>query len=190
MVRVEFLYNNSYHSSVRCALFEALYGRKCRSPIMWAEVGEALQVPLDEIQVDAKLNFMEEPAKILEREFKKLKRSRIAIVKILYCVDGGDFVENYEGYAYPNICVVIGSERYAYPSICMVIESAGYAYPSLCEVPLNLVLQLVGPLGAFGLSWIWSPVWVVGIVKVDGFDCDLRHHSRLMVFVTLEVSAL
>ncbi|GJY16364.1 putative reverse transcriptase domain-containing protein [Tanacetum coccineum] len=35
---VEFSYNNSYHSSVRCALFEALYGRKCRSPIMWAEV--------------------------------------------------------------------------------------------------------------------------------------------------------
>ncbi|GKB52547.1 putative reverse transcriptase domain-containing protein [Tanacetum coccineum] len=37
---VEFSYNNSYHSSVRCALFEALYGRKCRSPIMWDEVGE------------------------------------------------------------------------------------------------------------------------------------------------------
>ncbi|GKB90332.1 putative reverse transcriptase domain-containing protein [Tanacetum coccineum] len=37
---VEFLYNNSYHSSVRCAPFEALYGRKCCSPIMWAEVGE------------------------------------------------------------------------------------------------------------------------------------------------------
>ncbi|GKC00786.1 putative reverse transcriptase domain-containing protein [Tanacetum coccineum] len=34
---VEFSYNNSYHSSVRCALFEALHGRKCRSPIMWAE---------------------------------------------------------------------------------------------------------------------------------------------------------
>ncbi|GKE24482.1 putative reverse transcriptase domain-containing protein, partial [Tanacetum coccineum] len=37
---VEFSYNNSYHSSVRCAPFEALYGKKCRSPIMWAEVGE------------------------------------------------------------------------------------------------------------------------------------------------------
>nr|GEW01965.1 hypothetical protein [Tanacetum cinerariifolium] len=41
-----------------------------------------LQLPLDEIQVDAKLNFMEEPVEILEREFKKLKRSRIAIVKV------------------------------------------------------------------------------------------------------------
>ncbi|GKB53984.1 hypothetical protein Tco_0904737, partial [Tanacetum coccineum] len=41
-----------------------------------------LQVPLNEIRVDAKLNFVEEPAEILEREFKKLKRSRIAIVKV------------------------------------------------------------------------------------------------------------
>ncbi|GJY13657.1 putative reverse transcriptase domain-containing protein [Tanacetum coccineum] len=142
---VEFSYNNSYHASVRCAPFEALYGRKCRSPIMWAEVREGqltgpeygaiweegklaprfvgrleviekvgpvayqldlpeelngvhdtfhvlnlkkcladptLQVPLDEIRVDAKLNFVEEPVEILEREFKKLKRSRISIVKI------------------------------------------------------------------------------------------------------------
>ncbi|GJT83547.1 putative reverse transcriptase domain-containing protein, partial [Tanacetum coccineum] len=37
---VEFSYNNSYHSSMRCAPLKALFGRKCRSPIMWAEVGE------------------------------------------------------------------------------------------------------------------------------------------------------
>ncbi|GJW77522.1 putative reverse transcriptase domain-containing protein [Tanacetum coccineum] len=37
---VEFLYNNSYHSSVRCVAVEALYGRKSCSPIMWAEVRE------------------------------------------------------------------------------------------------------------------------------------------------------
>ncbi|GKE58136.1 hypothetical protein Tco_1497321, partial [Tanacetum coccineum] len=139
----------------RCAPFEALYGRKCRSPIMWAEVGEGqligpelvqettekisqikdrlkaardrqksyankrrkpiefsvgdyvlLKVSpwkyvvrfgkkgklaarfvgpfeiVEKIQVDAKLNFMEEPVEILEREFKKLKRSRISIVKV------------------------------------------------------------------------------------------------------------
>nr|GEX57811.1 hypothetical protein [Tanacetum cinerariifolium] len=135
---------------VRCAPFEALYGRKCRSPIMWTEVGEGvvrfgkqrklaprfvgpfeiiekvgpvaldlpeelngvhdtfhvsnlkkcladptLQVPLDEIRVDAKLNFIEEPVEILKREFKKLKRSRIPIVKILYHVDGDAFYENH-----------------------------------------------------------------------------------------------
>ncbi|GKF41618.1 putative reverse transcriptase domain-containing protein, partial [Tanacetum coccineum] len=37
---VEFSYNNSYHSSVRCAPFEAFYGRKCRSPILWAKIEE------------------------------------------------------------------------------------------------------------------------------------------------------
>ncbi|GKA89302.1 putative reverse transcriptase domain-containing protein, partial [Tanacetum coccineum] len=41
-----------------------------------------LQVPLDEIQVDAKLNFVEEHVEILEREFKKIKQSRIAIDKV------------------------------------------------------------------------------------------------------------
>ncbi|GJT73884.1 putative reverse transcriptase domain-containing protein [Tanacetum coccineum] len=41
-----------------------------------------LQVPLDEIRVEAKLNFVEEPVKILVREFKKLKQSRIAIIKV------------------------------------------------------------------------------------------------------------
>ncbi|GKC47970.1 reverse transcriptase domain-containing protein, partial [Tanacetum coccineum] len=43
-----------------------------------------LQVPLDEIQVDAKLNFVEELVEILEQEFKKLKRSRISIVKVVF----------------------------------------------------------------------------------------------------------
>ncbi|GJQ91998.1 putative reverse transcriptase domain-containing protein [Tanacetum coccineum] len=37
----EFSYNNSYHASIKAAPYEALYGRKCRSPICWAEVGEA-----------------------------------------------------------------------------------------------------------------------------------------------------
>ncbi|GJX76011.1 putative reverse transcriptase domain-containing protein [Tanacetum coccineum] len=38
---VEFSYNNSYHTSIKAASFEDLYGRKCRSPICWAEVGDA-----------------------------------------------------------------------------------------------------------------------------------------------------
>nr|GEW24434.1 hypothetical protein [Tanacetum cinerariifolium] len=37
---VEFSYNNSYHASIKVASFEALYGRKCRSPVCWAEVGD------------------------------------------------------------------------------------------------------------------------------------------------------
>nr|GFA92374.1 putative reverse transcriptase domain-containing protein [Tanacetum cinerariifolium] len=38
---VEFSYNNSYHATIKAAPFEALYGRKCRSPVYWTEVGEA-----------------------------------------------------------------------------------------------------------------------------------------------------
>ncbi|WMV13401.1 hypothetical protein MTR67_006786 [Solanum verrucosum] len=37
---IEFFYNNSYHSSIDMAPFEALYGRGCRSPVGWFEVGE------------------------------------------------------------------------------------------------------------------------------------------------------
>nr|GEW43931.1 putative reverse transcriptase domain-containing protein [Tanacetum cinerariifolium] len=38
---VEFSYNNSYHASIKVSPYEELYGRKCRSPVGWAEVGEA-----------------------------------------------------------------------------------------------------------------------------------------------------
>ncbi|GKE16668.1 putative reverse transcriptase domain-containing protein, partial [Tanacetum coccineum] len=55
----EFSYNNSYHSSIRCAPFEALYGRKCTQT----------------------LRFVEEPVEIIDREVKSLKRSRIPIVE-------------------------------------------------------------------------------------------------------------
>ena len=37
---IEFAYNNSFHSSIQMAPYEALYGRKCRSPLYWDEVGE------------------------------------------------------------------------------------------------------------------------------------------------------
>nr|GEV85431.1 hypothetical protein [Tanacetum cinerariifolium] len=42
LLLVEFSYNNCYHSSVRCTSFEASYGRKCRSLIRWAEVGDGV----------------------------------------------------------------------------------------------------------------------------------------------------
>nr|GEU78401.1 putative reverse transcriptase domain-containing protein [Tanacetum cinerariifolium] len=162
---VKFSYNNSYHTSIKAAPFEALYRHKCRSPICWVEVGdsqltspeiihettekivqiksriqatwvirfgkrgklnpcyigpfkildkvgtvsyqlelpeqlsrvhstfhvsnlkkcladETLAIPLDEIQVDDKLHFIEEPIEIMDREVKCLKQSRIPIVKV------------------------------------------------------------------------------------------------------------
>nr|GFC18104.1 hypothetical protein [Tanacetum cinerariifolium] len=152
----EFSYNNSYHASIKATPFEALYGRKCRSPVCWTEVGEAqilgpeliqetteeivqikqrmqaahdrqksyidlkllerigdvaykldlleelsrvhntfhvsnlkkchadepLAVPLDGLHFDDKLHFVEEPVEIVDREVKRLKRSRIPLVKV------------------------------------------------------------------------------------------------------------
>ncbi|GKA47193.1 putative reverse transcriptase domain-containing protein [Tanacetum coccineum] len=46
----EFSYNNSYHLSVRYAPFEALYGRKCRSPVLWAEIRESRLIGLELVQ--------------------------------------------------------------------------------------------------------------------------------------------
>ncbi|GJU38746.1 putative reverse transcriptase domain-containing protein [Tanacetum coccineum] len=151
---VEFCYNNSYHTSIKAAPFEALYGRKCQSFVCWAEVGDAqlngpeiihettkkiiqikkriqaardrqksyadigismgtvayrlelpehlsrvhstfhvsnlkkcfsdepIAIPLDEIQIDDKLNFIEEPVEIMDREVKRIKQIRIPIVKV------------------------------------------------------------------------------------------------------------
>ncbi|GJR47437.1 putative reverse transcriptase domain-containing protein [Tanacetum coccineum] len=154
----EFSYNNSYHTSIKAAPFEALYDRKCRSPICWAEVrdvhligpeiihettekiiqksyanvrrkplefqvcdkvmlkvspwkwvihfgkwgklnprvhsmfqvsnlktclsDEPLAIPLEEIHIDDKIHFVEEPVEIMDREVKRLKQSRILVIKV------------------------------------------------------------------------------------------------------------
>ncbi|GKD60115.1 hypothetical protein Tco_1297624, partial [Tanacetum coccineum] len=45
---------------------------------------EPLAIPLDEIHVDDKLNFIEEPVEIMDHEVKRLKQSRIPIVKVCW----------------------------------------------------------------------------------------------------------
>ncbi|GJZ93900.1 putative reverse transcriptase domain-containing protein [Tanacetum coccineum] len=47
---VEFSYNNSYHASIKVAPYEALYGRKCRSPVCWSEVGDSQLTGLELIR--------------------------------------------------------------------------------------------------------------------------------------------
>ena len=37
---VEFVYNNSYHNNMKMALYKVVYGRKCRFPLCWDEIGE------------------------------------------------------------------------------------------------------------------------------------------------------
>ncbi|GKD06504.1 putative reverse transcriptase domain-containing protein [Tanacetum coccineum] len=95
---IEFSYNNSYHTSIKAALFEALYGQKCHSPFrlgkrlsvlanggsLTQEVlsDEPLAILLDEIYIDDKLYFVEEPVEIMDREVKRLKQSHIPIIKV------------------------------------------------------------------------------------------------------------
>nr|GEU61058.1 reverse transcriptase domain-containing protein [Tanacetum cinerariifolium] len=50
----EFSYNNSYHASIKAAPFEALYGRKCRSPVYWGEVRDVQLVRLEIIHETTK----------------------------------------------------------------------------------------------------------------------------------------
>ena len=47
---MEFLYNNNYHSGIGMAPFEALYGRKCGSPLYWDEIGEMLTIVPDLVE--------------------------------------------------------------------------------------------------------------------------------------------
>ncbi|GJX26233.1 putative reverse transcriptase domain-containing protein [Tanacetum coccineum] len=69
----EFSYNNSYHTSIRCASFEELYGRKCRSPVLWAEIEEGsligpelVQEMTDKVKGKLALRYVR-PFEILER---------------------------------------------------------------------------------------------------------------------------
>nr|GFA75063.1 reverse transcriptase domain-containing protein [Tanacetum cinerariifolium] len=66
----ELSYNNSYHSSIRCAPFEASYGRKCRSHVLWAEIGESSLTGLELVQemTDKVVLVKEKPKAMRDRQ--------------------------------------------------------------------------------------------------------------------------
>ncbi|WVZ80353.1 hypothetical protein U9M48_027836 [Paspalum notatum var. saurae] len=60
----EFAYNNSYQKSLNMAPFEALYGRRCRTPLNWSEPGERVTFGPDlVIQAEEQVKFIQENLK-------------------------------------------------------------------------------------------------------------------------------
>ena len=47
---IEFTYNNSFHSSIRMAPYEAMYGRRCRTLLCWYESSESVVLGLEVVQ--------------------------------------------------------------------------------------------------------------------------------------------
>jgi hypothetical protein len=68
---VEFSYNNSYQSSLKMAPFEALYGRKCRTPLYWNQIGESQVFGPKILQaVEKQVQIMRENLKIAQSRQK------------------------------------------------------------------------------------------------------------------------
>nr|GEV44793.1 hypothetical protein [Tanacetum cinerariifolium] len=77
---VEFLYNNSYHKSIKCAPFEALYGSKCISLVIWTEIGESQLIGPEIVQETTK-----KIVQIKERKGKLAPRY-VGPFKIVECI--------------------------------------------------------------------------------------------------------
>nr|GEW36685.1 hypothetical protein [Tanacetum cinerariifolium] len=191
---VEFSYNNSYHAIIKAAPFEALYGRKCRSPLYWSEVRESqltglelvierivpiayklelpdklrgihntfhvsnlkrcfvnddVVIPLDEVQLDDKLYFVEEPVEIMDREVKRLKQSRILIFKVRWISRRGleftlereDFFRSKYPYLFERRRVTRQGKRRDR------LLSATITLSNKAEDPINSFPQVVSELG-------------------------------------------
>ena len=64
---VEFVYNNSYQASIDMAPYEVLYGRKCRTPLCWDEVGERKLNDEELIEITSeKIQMIQERLKIAQ----------------------------------------------------------------------------------------------------------------------------
>ncbi|GJY45098.1 putative reverse transcriptase domain-containing protein [Tanacetum coccineum] len=80
----EFSYNNSYHASIKATPYEALYGQKCRSPMCWAEVGEAQLTGPELIQETTEKNILIkqriQAAQDRQKSYTDLKRKPMEFV--------------------------------------------------------------------------------------------------------------
>ncbi|GKB81062.1 putative reverse transcriptase domain-containing protein [Tanacetum coccineum] len=88
---VEFSYNNSYHASIKAAPFEALYGRKCHSPVCWAEVGE-VQLTGPEIVQETTEKIIQVKQRIQaahdrKKSYANLKRKPMEVGDVAYKLD-------------------------------------------------------------------------------------------------------
>ncbi|KAJ9561553.1 hypothetical protein OSB04_006713 [Centaurea solstitialis] len=74
---VEFSYNNKYHTSIQCVPYEALYGRKYRSPLNWLEVGESQLIRPDIVQeMTDKIKIIQEKLKTARDRQKSYAENR------------------------------------------------------------------------------------------------------------------
>ena len=78
---IEFVYNNSFQSSIGMAPYEALYGRKCRTPLCWTELSEKKVIGPDLIQeTEEKVKMIRERLKISndrQKSYADMKRKDI-----------------------------------------------------------------------------------------------------------------
>ena len=78
---VEFMYNNNFQSSIGMAPYEALYGRKCRTPLCWTELNEKKVIGFDLIQeTEEKVKMIRERLKIAtdrQKSYADMKRKDI-----------------------------------------------------------------------------------------------------------------
>nr|KYP67721.1 Transposon Ty3-I Gag-Pol polyprotein [Cajanus cajan] len=77
---VEFTYNNSFHASIRMAPFEALYGRRCRTPLCWYQDGKSMVVgPELILQTTEKVKMIQERMKIAQSRQKSYAKSGVSL---------------------------------------------------------------------------------------------------------------
>jgi transposase InsO family protein len=98
----EFSYNNGYHASLKKAPFEALYGRKCCTPLMWSEVGDRIIESPDFIRAaEEKIAKVQENLRIAQSRQKSYADKRRRELKF----DVGDHV-------YLKVSLIRGTRRF------------------------------------------------------------------------------